>query len=60
MSRDKEGILIGPAFKAKTVGKHLAWWYKLLVAKEKKRVFKSEDVVLELKGHVAAEVNATP
>ena len=59
MSRDKEGILIGPAFKAKTVGKHLAWWYKLLVAKEK-RVLNSEDVVLELKGHVAAEVNATP
>ena len=45
---------------AKTAGKQLAWWDKLLAAKDKKPAAKPVDVVPDLKGYGAAVVDVAP
>ena len=45
---------------AKTAGKQLAWWDKLLAAKDKKPASKPVQVVPDLKGKGAAVVDVAP
>ena len=45
---------------SQAAGKQLAWWDKLLAAKDKKPLAKPVDVVPNLKGHGAAVVDVAP